>query len=65
MFWGAKILSISNFKHDNALKVFKKYYLKFLVKGKKSYVNNSNKKKSLISVHICFNEVQEVRIYIY
>lgn len=48
MFWGAKILSISNFKHDNALKVFKKYYLKFLVKGKKSYVNNSNKKNHLL-----------------
>lgn len=66
VFQGTKILLISNLKQDVAFKAFKKHSFKFLVKEKKSYSNNSNKKKkSLTSVHICFNEVQKVRRYTY
>lgn len=52
VFQGTKIPLISNLKQDIALKVFKKYRLKFLVKEKKSYSNNSNKKKNHLLVFI-------------
>lgn len=45
VFQETKILLISNLKQDVAFKAFKKHSFKFLVKEKKSYSNNSNKKK--------------------